>query len=397
MTKLGVVSVCENFRPTWGGMHTGVCNFYDALVPTAHTTIISFSNASYRKEPKDPSRCLIEVPTVDLGRGCVYPVFGRGELRSAARAVARADLVIIHGLYRNLHVWASNEAAKHAIPHVVVPHGSLDPYVFTYRGWRKRAWLRAFGHRVIGRSASILFSAERERHKASAYHFGAQSAVMPWGIRPAACVRRADSAAAYRRLLSLPDDARILLFLGRLDPMKRTIETIETFCQLGRPGWHLVIAGPDGPKLRAADAQRVLPSTQRNVHFVGSVFGRQKQDLFAAADVHILLSHRENFGYTLGEALSCGTPVVVSRGLDVADTIEQQNCGWVIAATTESQRRDGLAAALDASDAERAARGQNGRLLIEGPWSHESFQQNLQAFVQRLLALRGSTHLAGGI
>jgi glycosyltransferase involved in cell wall biosynthesis len=50
-----------------------------------------------------------------------------------------------------------------------------------------------------------------------------------------------------------------------------------------------------------------------------------------AADAFISLSHRENFGYTVAEALSSGIPVILSPGNNLSYDIRHLNCGWLLA------------------------------------------------------------------
>ena len=50
----------------------------------------------------------------------------------------------------------------------------------------------------------------------------------------------------------------------------------------------------------------------------------------------MLLSHTENFGNVILEALSCGTAVIVSNHVGLASYIRQHKFGWVVDSNKDS-------------------------------------------------------------
>ena len=77
------------------------------------------------------------------------------------------------------------------------------------------------------------------------------------------------------------------------------------------------------------------------VHFIGNVFGKEKMQLYANARFSCLLSHSENFGNVVVEALSQGTPVIASRGTPW-QVLNEQNAGFWI-----ENSADSIAACID--------------------------------------------------
>jgi glycosyltransferase involved in cell wall biosynthesis len=81
----------------------------------------------------------------------------------------------------------------------------------------------------------------------------------------------------------------------------------------------LVFAGPDegGMRQKLLQMAEALEVSSR-VQIRGAVYGEEKWNAYAAADVFILPSQNENFGNTAGEAVAAGTPVVITDKCGVA-------------------------------------------------------------------------------
>ena len=61
-----------------------------------------------------------------------------------------------------------------------------------------------------------------------------------------------------------------------------------------------------------------MRQTRDNQSLTGMLEGDLKWGAFAAAEVFALPSHQENFGIAVAEALACGTPVLISNKVNVA-------------------------------------------------------------------------------
>ena len=109
---------------------------------------------------------------------------------------------------------------------------------------------------------------------------------------------------------------RYLLYLGGFDVRKNVPAILRAYAQLEEGSVHLVIAG----KLRSQDTA-FFPDPKRlageldlldRVHFTGWVEEEDKPALYAGAVAMLFPSHYEGFGLPPLEAMSCGTPVIVS-------------------------------------------------------------------------------------
>ncbi|MEA2678110.1 MAG: hypothetical protein QOJ81_2251 [Chloroflexota bacterium] len=150
------------------------------------------------------------------------------------------------------------------------------------------------------------------------------------------------------------DDAsaeRLILFAGRLDPIKDPNLALDAFAALTGDGQaprvRLVVAGSgdmrDALELRAAE----LGLTTR-VHFLGDIPRARLADIMRAADVLLLTSVAEGGGpRVVLEALACGLPVVAPPVGEVRRTVEHMADGWLFDAREPAAVATGLRWVLD--------------------------------------------------
>jgi glycosyltransferase involved in cell wall biosynthesis len=129
----------------------------------------------------------------------------------------------------------------------------------------------------------------------------------------------------FRRRWGIPNDTKLILFLGRLVSKKSPDLLLKAFAQWRQnaPGEQdavLVMAGPeegDGflPRLKAMADQFKL---KERVLFVGPLYDDDKWSAYRDADLFVLPSQNENFGNTAAEAAACGTPVIVTDRCGIA-------------------------------------------------------------------------------
>ncbi len=127
--------------------------------------------------------------------------------------------------------------------------------------------------------------------------------------------------AAARARLGLPADAVVLLFAGRIQPLKAPDVLVRAASLLARdPALRerlvvAVVGGPSGSGLaephaltRLADCLDVADV----VRFEPPVGQRALADWYRAADVTAVPSYSESFGLVALESQACGTPVVAA-------------------------------------------------------------------------------------
>jgi glycosyltransferase involved in cell wall biosynthesis len=118
-----------------------------------------------------------------------------------------------------------------------------------------------------------------------------------------------------------------LLFFGRIHPDKGTVEAIDV---AERCGIRLVIAGivQDQGYFEELVAPRLAGDS---VRFVGAVGPTERSELLggALALLH-LIGFEEPFGYSVVEAMACGTPVVACRRGSMPELIVDGASGFLV-------------------------------------------------------------------
>ena len=185
--------------------------------------------------------------------------------------------------------------------------------------------------------------------------------------------------AAARRRLGLPADAEVLLFVGRIQPLKApdllvraTAELLRAHPQRRARLRVLVLGGPSGSgtahpealadlvdELGLGDVVRLAPPVAR----------AELADHYRAADVVTVPSHNESFGLVALEAQACGTPVVAAAvgGLRtaVADDVDGRGTGALVGDHDPRTWARVLAGLLD-DPVRRAAMGERAARRAQG-------------------------------
>lgn len=156
-----------------------------------------------------------------------------------------------------------------------------------------------------------------------------------------------------------------LLYVGRVTPIKALDRLVLGLTQSKLymdSGYKLIIVGPNQNNYQN-ELERIIKENELvgRVEFVGPVYGKKKFQLYANARFSCLLSHSENFGNVVIEALSQGTPVIASKGTPW-QVLDETGSGYWIDNSPENISRC-VDAALSLSDKEYAQMRSNAREL----------------------------------
>jgi D-inositol-3-phosphate glycosyltransferase len=164
-----------------------------------------------------------------------------------------------------------------------------------------------------------------------------------------------DDAAAARAVLGLDDSVPVLLFVGRIQPLKGADLAIRTLAELGDSrAVLLLVGGPSGP-----DGDAELASLHRlvaeldvadRVRFVPPQPHAALATYYHAADVCLVPSHTESFGLVALEAAACATPVVAAAVGGLPSVVADGDTGFLVEGRAADEYAALVALILDDRD-----------------------------------------------
>jgi glycosyltransferase involved in cell wall biosynthesis len=251
-----------------------------------------------------------------LGGGPLCP----GMFRQLLVQAPKYDLIHLNCLVYAQVAYGYAAARRRGVPSVVTPHAHSEQEV-TYGLEYQRAILKGCAH--------VLADTPAERR------FLIDAGVVAWRITTAGIGLRSEDYPRQdplqaRHQLGLPEEAFVLLFLGRKAEYKGFDLTLKAFqaLQPDHQKLHLLAAGPDTEFSKSLLACEQVPPGFVNL---GAVSEETKLAALNACDCLVLPSGGEAFGIVYLEAWIMGKPVVGSRTPAVSTVIDHGRDGFLTA------------------------------------------------------------------
>ena len=151
-------------------------------------------------------------------------------------------------------------------------------------------------------------------------------------------------AVQARERIGLCPDRRIILFVGRIEPLKGIDNLLRAIAQIIdrqpglRDGLCVPVIGGDPDRIREADEMARLQELREElgigdlVLFLGAKDQDTLQHYYSAAEMVVMPSDYESFGMVALEAMACGTPVIASDVGGLAFLIKDARTGYRVPA-----------------------------------------------------------------
>ncbi len=249
----------------------------------------------------------------------IFPTFGLSfelalEIR---RSLSTANIIHHHSLWTFPNIFLGWTVPSSNPKLVTSPHGTLFPWALNHRKILKRI-LWPLQRRALTRADLVHVTSESELRQVRKLGIKVPAALIPLGVDlPVLSTEKCE------------DERRKLLYLSRIHPVKGIEILLDAWkvLQKSHPKWDLVIAGTGESKYFSSIRSKAKYLDLARVYFLGELIGPSKNSAYQSADLFVLPSHSENFGFVVAEALANGCPTIVSRHAPWS-MLERNGCGW---------------------------------------------------------------------
>lgn len=276
----------------------------------------------------------------------------RGGWETIKKLVGESDVIHMMGHWSVLNVLVYVAARLKNKPYVVCPAGALPIFGRSVR--LKQFFNFVAGKAVIKNAAGRIAVTASELPHFESYGIPASKVkVIPNGVA------EGDFQFSDRQCFldrhNLPD-MPIVLFMGRLNPIKGPDLLLQAFIQARHdfPDFHLVFAGPDGGMLSELVQTAERAGISKYVHFLGYVSGDDKSAAYHCAKLLVVPSRQEAMSIVALEAGICATPVLLTDQCGFSD-IRLVDSRWEVPATVDGLARGLSELLVDAAVLENVA------------------------------------------
>jgi glycosyltransferase involved in cell wall biosynthesis len=327
-----ILQVTPYFAPAWayGGPPRVMYDYATGLAARGHEVTVFTTDVLDEHERAAPAREELDSVVVrrfpNVSNSLAWrrkKYLPRGLGAALRREIGGFDVVHVADARTVPTALAFRAARRRGVPLCLSVHGSL-PGSTGLRGTAKAAYDRAFVGPMLASAALLLAQTE---HEARLYvEAGGREdavAILPLPLDVDACT----PAAGFR---GMPDDARVLLFLGRIHRLKGLDLLVGAVEPLLDGSVVLAVVGRDDGQLRELESRFARLVDSGALRFLGPVYGDERFAAYSAADVFCLTPrHWEETSVAALEAASCGTPVVVSEQAELPG-LEAAGGGFVV-------------------------------------------------------------------
>jgi D-inositol-3-phosphate glycosyltransferase len=253
------------------------------------------------------------------------------------------------------HYWMSGLVAQKLQPRWRVPHAVMFHTLGAVKnaigiGESDPALRIAAEKELVDRCQCIIAPTERGRVELEQYYSAKRDkiSVVPCGVNMT-LFQPVDRETA-RRKIGLTGE-KMLLFVGRLDPLKGLERLLEAVPYLS--GYHrlklFIIGGDASSRLEIGRLREKCAALgiEDKVDLVGTVKQEALPVWYSAADVCVVPSYYESFGLVPLESLACGAPVVAADIGDVKNIVRHRRAGFIVPTNSPENLAMGIMSVLD--------------------------------------------------
>jgi glycosyltransferase involved in cell wall biosynthesis len=313
-------------------------------------------------------------------RICGMP-FSKDLSNDLPRIVKTGDIYHVNGLWNYTNYLAYKELVRQKKPFVVSFHGSISNQQFNWGLKHCVAW-KILLRRYISKASCLHACTLAEYESIRQSGLNNPVAIIPYAFE------RWDTLPCdlIHKLIPEMKGYKTLLYLGRIHPNKGIYDLLEAWSRISDffKDWKLIIAGP-GKQDNLDKLLRLIKTKkiETRTSYLGPLYDIKRRAAYQGCNLFVSPSYSENFGLTVGEALSCGKPVIATDGVPWPE-LSNFNCGWNIRCGI-SELVSALEEALLKDNKELSEMGLRGQILINKKYSWASVSKNMISVYEWIL------------
>ncbi len=269
------------------------------------------------------SRSVDNVSVQDLrwiGRKLKQVPLDRGTIRNA---IGAADLVHAFGIYNLLSPMSARCARVAGIPFILEPLGMYPPRAGNQLG--KRAYNRILTKSMVRHASAVIGASEAEAAELAEIADPEKIVYRRNGI-DIESFEQLPNGDHLKKIWQISPGEQVILYIGRISPIKNLEQLILAFAEAKLPGARLVLVGPLTEPAYEKQLRQLIVSRQLNdrVTFAGPLYEGDRSAALEIADLFVLPSVNESFGNAAGEAVAANVPVLLTDTCGIASLIHER-------------------------------------------------------------------------
>ena len=325
-----VLITTDWYEPVINGVVTSVMNLSRKLRERGHEVkILTLSRTCHSYIEGDV------IYAGSIGMGCIYPQ-ARVKIPTVAGDYMEMLLDwkpdIVHSQCEfSTFFLAKKIASELHIPIVHTYHTVYEDYTHYFSP--QKAWgrniVQLMTRKLANAVETLIAPSDKIRKILEGYQVSCPVEVIPSGIsleKYQAC-KEEDWQEKIRAQLGIPQDALVLVYVGRMAKEKNIEELLEYQQEAEKYGVILLLVG-DGPHLPELKKKAEELKVTEHVIFTGMIAPEEVGHYYQAGDLFVSASTSETQGMTYAEALAGGIPLLCRRDGCLEQVVTNGENGW---------------------------------------------------------------------
>jgi 1,2-diacylglycerol 3-alpha-glucosyltransferase len=302
------------YKPQVNGVVTSVLNLEKGLRELGHEVkVLTLSRTTHFHVEGDVTYCgAIRADYIYPGASIIKPMTG---VDLQPLIAWKPDIIHSQCEFSTFQI-ALRIAEKTKAPIVHTYHTSYEDYIqyFPFLEYLGHNVIALFSRQILLQTRYVIVPTEKVKLMLQGYNVKQPIEVIPTGLdlERFFATDREEIRMELRSRLSIPADAKVLLYVGRVAQEKHIDRLLDYLAKMDMTSLRFVIVG-DGPYKDTLATQAHALGLDSNVIFTGMIRPEEVAAYYTLGDIFVSASTSETQGLTYVEALASGLPALCKK------------------------------------------------------------------------------------